>query len=196
MKVAFSQQVLAKRVNELGRAISKDYSGRTLDVVIVLEGSFLFAADLIRKISLPVVCHFVRSEMRDVRTQGHEMREIFFSAPPPLRGRDVLVVDTVLNTGVTQDFLLKRLEESLPRSLRLAVLFDKPKARKVDLQPEYCGFAAASKEWVGYGLGDRDGVGRNLPFVSADGRAATRRRDDRGKLSKGRSKVSRGRGNS
>jgi hypoxanthine phosphoribosyltransferase len=196
MKVAFSQQVLAKRVNELGRAISKDYSGRTLDVVIVLEGSFLFAADLIRKISQPVVCHFVRSEMRDIRTQGHEMREIFFSVPPTLRGRDVLVVDAVLNTGVTQDFLLKRLEESMPRSLRLAVLFDKPKARKVDLKPEYCGFAAASKEWVGYGLGGRDGVGRNLPFVSAEGSKAARRRDGRGKLSKGRSKVSRGRGNS
>jgi hypoxanthine phosphoribosyltransferase len=196
MKVAFSQQQLAKRVNELGRAISKDYLGRTLDVVVVLESSFLFAADLIREISPPVVCHFVRSEMRDVRTQGHEMREIFFSAPPSLRGRDVLVVDAVLNTGVTQDFLLKRLEESLPRSLRLAVLFDKPKARKVGLQPEYCGFAAASKEWVGYGLGGRDGVGRNLPFVSAAGKQKAQRRDGRGKSSKGRSKVSRGRGNS
>jgi len=192
MKVAFSQQQLAKRVSELGRAISKDYSGRTLDVVIVLEGSFLFAADLIRKISQPVVCHFVRSEMRDVRSQGHEMREIFFSVPPPLRGRDVLVVDAVLNTGVTQDFLLKRLEESLPRSLRLAVLFDKPKARKVDLQPEYCGFAAASKEWVGYGLGGRDGVGRNLPFVSASGSRVARRRNGRRKSTRGRSKVSRG----
>jgi hypoxanthine phosphoribosyltransferase len=194
MKVAFSQQQLAKRVNELGRAISKDYAGRTLDVVIVLEGSFLFAADLVRKISLPVVCHFVRSEMRDVRTDGHEMREVFFSAPPSLRGRDVLVVDAVLNTGVTQDFLLKRLEESLPRSLRLAVLFDKSKARKVDLQPEYTGFAAASKEWVGYGLGGRDGAGRNLPFVTAGYSEGVRQRNGARKSSGKRSKVSRGRG--
>ena len=193
MKVAFSQQQLAKRVNELGRAISKDYAGRTVDVVIVLEGSFLFAADLVRKISQPVVCHFVRSEMRDVRTDGHEMREVFFSAPPSLRGRDVLVVDAVLNTGVTQDFLLKRLEESLPRSLRLAVLFDKPKARKVNLKPEYTGFSAASKEWVGYGLGGRDGAGRNLPFVTAGNPAGVRQRDGAGKTGK-RSKVSRGRG--
>jgi hypoxanthine phosphoribosyltransferase len=194
MKVAFSQQQLAKRVNELGRAISKDYAGRTLDVVIVLEGSFLFAADLVRKISLPVVCHFVRSEMRDVRTDGHEMREVFFSAPPSLRGRDVLVVDAVLNTGVTQDFLLKRLEESLPRSLRLAVLFDKSKARKVDLQPEYTGFAAASKEWVGYGLGGRDGAGRNLPFVTAGYKEGAQQRNGTRKSSRRRSKVSRGRG--
>lgn len=196
MRAVFSQQQLAKRVNELGRAISKDYAGRMLDVVIVLEGSFLFAADLVRRISGPVVCHFVRAEIRDVRAQGHELREIFFSVPPPLRGRDVLVVDAVLNTGVTQDFLLKRLEESHPRSLRLAVLFDKPQARKVDLQPEYCGFAAASKKWVGYGLGGRDGVGRNSPFVSAEGSAVARHGNGRKKSSKGRSRVSRGRGNS
>jgi hypoxanthine phosphoribosyltransferase len=193
MKVAFSQQQLAKRVAAMGRAISKDYAGRTVDIVIVLEGSFLFAADLVRKISRPVICHFVRSEMRDVRTEGHEMREIFFSAPPALKGRDVLLIDAVLNTGVTQDFLLKRLEESLPRTLRLAVLFDKPQARKVNLQPEYSGFAAASKEWVGYGLGGRDGAGRNLPFVT-DGAKGVVRRNGRRETSSGRSKVSRGRG--
>lgn len=189
MKVAFSQQQLANRVSAMGRAISKDYAGRTLDVVIVLEGSFLFAADLVRRISRPVVCHFVRSEMRDVRAQGHELREIFFSAAPALKGRDVLVVDAVLNTGVTQDFLLKRLEEGLPRTLRLAVLFDKPQARKVNLQPEYSGFAAASKEWVGYGLGGRDGTGRNLPFVTTEAPHAVQRRS-----ANGRHRVSRGRG--
>jgi hypoxanthine phosphoribosyltransferase len=196
MKVAFSQQQLAGRVNALGRAISKDYAGRTVDVVIVLEGSFFFAADLVRKISRPVVCHFVRAEVRDVRTDGHEMREIFFSAPPALKGRDVLVVDAVLNTGVTQEFLLRRLEESLPRTLRLAVLFDKAKARKVNLKPEYTGFDAASKDWVGYGLGGRDGAGRNLPFVTVGAPGMTRRRDARRKKSNGRFKVSRGRGNS
>src|SRR5579863_5664134 len=111
MKVAYSQQQLARRVAQLGREISKDYAGSTLDVVIVLEGSFLFAADLVRQLSLPVVCHFVRAEMRDVRTAGHERREVFFSAPPVLKGRNVLVVDAVLNTGVTQEFLLRRLEE-------------------------------------------------------------------------------------
>ena len=196
MKVAFSHQQLAKRVKELGRAISKDYAGRTLDVVVVLEGSFLFAADLVRKISRPVVCHFVRSEMRDVRTHGHELREIFFTVPRTLKGRDVLVVDAVLNTGVTQDFLLKRLEEGSPRTLRLAVLFDKAQERKVDLQPEYSGFATASKEWVGYGLGGRGGEGRNLPYVAVGSPGVARRRASGRKVLGGRSKVSRGRGNS
>jgi hypoxanthine phosphoribosyltransferase len=126
VKVAFTRRRLESRLSQLGRAISGDYSGRTLDVVIVLENSFLFAADLVREISRPVVCHFVRSDARDVKQGGHDYREIFFSAPPALRGRDVLVVDAVLNTGVTQDFRIKRLEEGRPRSLRLAVLFDKP----------------------------------------------------------------------
>lgn len=165
MRVAFSRQRLAKRVNQLGRAISKDYAGKTLDVVIMIDSSFLFAADLIRVISGPVVCHFVRAQMRDVRLGGYERREIFFSDPPALHRRDVLVVDAVLNTGVTQDFLLKRLEEARPRSLRLAVLFDKSAARRVNVKPAYTGFLGASKEWVGYGLPGRRGVYRNLPYV-------------------------------
>jgi len=150
----------------MGRTISRDYAGRTLDVVVVLENSFLFAADLVREISRPVACHFVRSEMRDVRLSGHDYREVFFSPPPALRGRDVLVVDAVLNTGVTQDFLLKRLEEGRPRSLRLAVLFDKPASRKVNVSAEYTGFDAASKDWIGYGLSDARGFCRNLPYVA------------------------------
>jgi hypoxanthine phosphoribosyltransferase len=176
MKVAFTRQRLATRVSQMGRAISRDFKGRTVDVVVVLENSFLFAADLVREISGPVACHFVRSQMRDVRVSGHDYREVFFSAPPTLRGRDVLVVDAVLNTGVTQDFLMKRLEEGAPRSLRLAVLFDKAASRKVNLKPEYTGFAAASKEWVGYGLSGKSGLYRNLPYVAAGRSSATRRR--------------------
>jgi hypoxanthine phosphoribosyltransferase len=175
LKVAFSRQRLESRVAQLAQAISKDYAGRTLDVVVILENAFLFGADLIRRISNPVVCHFVRSEMRDVRMGGYDRREIFFTQPPRLAGRDVLLVDAVLHTGVTQDFLIKRLEESRPRSLRLAVLFDKPQERKVDLQAEYTGFAAASKHWVGYGLAGRKGLYRNLPYVgmaSPDSRLA------------------------
>ena len=179
MKVAYSRQRLETRVAQMGRTISRDYSGRTLDVVVILENAFLFGADLVRRIANPVVCHFVRSEMRDVHMGGYDRREIFFSSPPRLAGRDVLLVDAVLHTGVTQDFLIKRLEESRPRSLRLAVLFDKPQERKVDLQAEYTGFEAASKYWVGYGLAGRKGLYRNLPYVgiaSPNSRQARRSR--------------------
>jgi hypoxanthine phosphoribosyltransferase len=172
MRIAYSRGRLSTRVGQLGRTISHDYAGRTVDIVVILENSFLFAADLVREISRPVVCHFVRSEVRDVNLGGHDRREIFFSAPPSLRGRDVLLIDAVMNTGVTQDFLLKRLEEGRPRTLRVAVLFDKPESRKVNLQPEYTGFAAASKHWVGYGLSGERGLYRNLPYVGVAGGAS------------------------
>src|SRR6204780_1573780 len=188
MKVAFTRQRLAPMVGQLGRAISKDYAGGTVDVVVVLENSFLFAADLVRAISRPVLCHFVRSETRDVRLAGHRLREIFFSAAPEVRGRDVLVVDAVLNTGVTQDFLLKRLEEGRPRTLRLAVLFDKQASRRVNLKAEYTGFAAASKEWVGHGLSGDGGLFRNLPYVAS----RVLRTSGRARRARSRRKVSRG----
>lgn len=167
MKVAYSRKQLATRVAQMGRAISKDYSGRTLYVVAILENSFLFAADLVREISRPVVCHFVRSELRQVELGGFRRPEVFFSAPPKLEGRDVLLVDAVLHTGVPQDFLWERLEECQPRSLHMAVLFDKPRDRKVSLRATYVGFDSASKYWVGYGLAGRGGLYRNLPYVGA-----------------------------
>jgi hypoxanthine phosphoribosyltransferase len=193
-RVAYSPHRLSVRVGELGRAISRDFSGRTLDVVAILENSFLFAADLIRKITRPVVIHFVRVETRDVQFGGYPRREIFFSRPPALAGRDVLVVDTVLHTGVTLDFLMKRLEESRPRTLRLAVLLDKSKDRKVDLRAAYVGFAAASKHWVGYGLAGPGGRYRNLSYVGAVGtsRARLGKKRESGRAKRSGSKRSRG----
>lgn len=169
MRVAYSRKELAARISEMGRAISKDYKDRTLDVVAILENSFLFAADLVREVSCPVVCHFVRTEMRNVELGGANWPELFFSAPPRLEGRDVLLVDAVLHTGVPQDFLWKRIEEYRPRSLRLAVLFDKARDHKVGLRATYVGFASASKYWVGYGLPGAGGLYRNLPYVAAVG---------------------------
>jgi hypoxanthine phosphoribosyltransferase len=166
VKVAYSRRELATRIVELGRAISKDYKDRTLDVVAILESSFLFAADLVREISCPVVCHFVRTEMRDVELGGAKWPELFFSTPPRLEGRDVLLVDAMLHTGVPQDFLWKRIEDYRPRSLSLAVLFDKARDHKVGLKATYVGFAHASKYWVGYGLAGPGGLYRNLPYVA------------------------------
>jgi len=165
LKVVYSPGRLASQVARLGRTISRDYAGRTVDVVIILENAFVFGADLVRRISRPVICHFVRSEMRDVKLGGYDRREVFFSHQPHLQGRDVLLVDTVLHSGVTLDFLVKRLQEGRPRSLRVAVLMDKPQDRKVDLKPDYFGFAAASKYLAGYGLAGRREWYRNLPYV-------------------------------
>jgi hypoxanthine phosphoribosyltransferase len=165
--VTFSESRIARRVAELGKAISRAYEGRRLDVVITLDRGFVFAADLIRELDGTVVCHFVREELRDVDDGGRPRREILFGSVPDLKGRDVLLVDAILESGVTQDFLLRRLGESSPRSIRLAVLLDKPERRHIDLESDYFGFRTASKEvWVGYGLAAANGTGRNLRQLS------------------------------
>jgi len=180
LEPVYSSQQLAKCVRTLGLAISRDYEGRTVDVVVMLENACIFAADLLRSISGRVVCHFVRAEIRDIQFNGHDRREINFSRPPRLENRDVLLVDAVLQSGLTHDYLLRRLQESRPRSLRLAALFDKPEERRVNVKPDYFGFAAASKYLAGYGLAGSRGWYRNLPYVGvqprrARGRVAARR---------------------
>jgi hypoxanthine phosphoribosyltransferase len=163
--LVYSAAKLDARIAAMGRSISRRYAGRTLDVVVILENAFVFAADLVRHISIPVVCHFVRSELRDIELSGYARTEVFFSHAPQLKGKDVLLVDAVLRTGVTLDFLAKRLLESRPRSLRIAVLVDEPEDRRVDLHPDYFGFVGASKQLVGYGLAGRQGHYRNLAYV-------------------------------
>jgi hypoxanthine phosphoribosyltransferase len=163
----FSEARIAGRVAELGKEISRAYQGRRLDIVVTMDRGFMFAADLIRELDGTVVCHFVREDLRDVEDGGRPRREVLFGAAPDLKGRDVLLVDAVLESGVTQEFLLRRLGESSPRSLRLAVLLDKPEKRRVDLESDYFGFKTASKEvWVGYGLAAANGTGRNLRQLS------------------------------
>jgi hypoxanthine phosphoribosyltransferase len=165
---AYSAARIAARVAALGREISRECEGRRLDVVVTLDRGFVFAADLVRQINAPVVCHFVREDVRDVEHSGHARREVLFGSRPELKGRDVLVVDAVLESGVTQEFLLRRLGESGPRSIRLAVLLDKLANRRVALEPDYFGFRTASKEvWVGYGLAAANGTGRNLRQLSS-----------------------------
>jgi hypoxanthine phosphoribosyltransferase len=160
---SFSEGRLAARVAAMGKQIARAYRGRRLDVVVTMDRGFVFAADLVRQIPSPLVCHFVREQVSDVEPGKHARREVFFSGPrPELTDRDVLLVDAVLDSGVTQEFLLRRLAESQPRSLRLAVLLDKPERRRVDLEPDYFGFRSASNQmWIGYGLADGSGVGRN-----------------------------------
>jgi hypoxanthine phosphoribosyltransferase len=181
LKVVYSAPRIVARVAAMGRAISRDYAGRVLDVVVLLENAFVFAGDLIRQIRCPSVCHFVRLEMRDIQLGGYDRTEIFFTHEPDLRGRHVLIVDTVLQSGVTMDFLVKRLQETRPRSIRVAVLLDRPRDRRVNLQPDYFGFAAASNYLVGYGLPGKQGLYRGLPFVGTPLSAGSRARHSAGR---------------
>lgn len=187
---AYAAARIASRVKELGKAISRDARGRKLDIVVTMDRSFMFAADLVRSIDGPVAMHFVREDVRDVESGGQTRREVFFSDrpaktgvfdPAELKGHDVLLVDAVLDSGVTQDFLLRRIGESKPRSLRMAVLLDKTSRRRVALEPDYFGFRIASNlVWSGYGLAASNGTGRNGKNLVA-GSTARRSKAGRGR---------------
>jgi hypoxanthine phosphoribosyltransferase len=179
----YSAARIANRVRALGRQISRAYLGRKLNVVVTMDRGFVFAADLIRAIEVPVVLHFLLEDVRDVDLGGKARREVFFANRvamtaakdgPELKGRDVLLVDAVIAIALTQDFLLRRIGESKPRSLRLAVLLDKTSKRRVALEPDYFGFRTASNLlWSGYGLAAADGTGGNAKQL-ATGNAAKR----------------------
>jgi hypoxanthine phosphoribosyltransferase len=183
---SYSAARIASRVQVLGRAISQAYRGLRLDVVVTMDRSFVFAADLVRAIDGPVAVHFVREDVRDVEMDGRERREVFFGnrqttgggeGPSEFKGRDVLLVDAVLDSGVTQEFLLRRIGESKPRSLRLAVLLYKASLRRVDLEPDYFGFQTASNLlWSGYGLAGSNGLGRNGKALVSGEKASGRSR--------------------
>ena len=180
---SYSAARIAGRVKTLGRAISQAYGRRRLDMVVTMDRSFVFAADLVREIDGPVAVHFVREDVRDVEMDGRARREVFFGnrqttgggeGPSELKGRDVLLVDAVLDSGVTQEFLLRRIGESKPRSLRLAVLLDKAAKRRVALEPDYFGFQTASNlVWSGYGLAGSNGLGRNSKSLVSGERASS-----------------------
>jgi hypoxanthine phosphoribosyltransferase len=174
----FSAARIGNRVRALGRQISREYRGRRLDVVVTMDRGFVFAADLIRAIDVPVALHFLREDVRDVDLAGKARREVFFGnraamtsdgkERPAWKGRDVLLVDAVIDSGITQDFLLRRIGEGKPRSLRLAVLLDKTSRRRVALEPDYFGFRTASNVlWSGYGLARTDCTGGNEKQLAA-----------------------------
>lgn len=165
-KVIVSEKDLRKRVRELARQINRDYAGKTLQVVGVLEDSFIFMADLVRALKMPVVCRFVRLRMRDSNSGAVAVREIMYIPPVDSEGRDVLLVEGVVHSGLTLDHLCRTLLAHQPASLRTAVLIDKIDDRKVDVRVDYSGFQLSGHFLVGYGLGGQQ-LYSNLPFIGS-----------------------------
>ncbi len=148
-------------MQELARQISEDFRGKTLYVVGVMENGFIFMADLVRELDMPVVCQFVKAEFKDTSSAT----EIFFSPEVDVTGQHVLLVETLVQSGVTSEFLLRNLMGRGASSVKLAVLLDKQSARRVSLQPDYFGFLMNENFVVGYGLGQQH-FGRNLPYIA------------------------------
>ena len=152
---------IQKRVKELARQISDDYRGRTVQALAVLENAFIFMADLVRALEVPVVCQFVKPKYRKQGTEAGEIIEIFFSHEPDIRGQHILLVEGVVHSGVTSEFLMNDLRARGAASVKLVTL------RRVALQPDYFGFLVDDSFLVGYGLGAAEQTNRNMPFLAA-----------------------------
>ena len=161
-RVLLSAEQIRKRVQEMARQISRDFDGKTLHAVGVMENGFIFMADLVRELTVPVVCQFVKAEFDD---SNPSTTQIFFSPETDVKGQHVLLVEALVQSGVTSEFLLRNLVGRGAASVKLAVLLDKQSARRVSLQPDYFGFLMNENFVVGYGLGERH-FGRNLPYIA------------------------------
>jgi hypoxanthine phosphoribosyltransferase len=161
--VLISEAQIRQRVRQLARRIESDFAGRELLILALLNGTVLFLADLIRRLSLPMRLDFMGvSSYRE----GTSSRELIYTKELRLdaRGRDVLLIDDILDTGNTLQSVLARITPLKPRSIKLCVLLNKPSRRIVDLQADYVGFEIPDRFVVGYGLDFAERY-RNLPFI-------------------------------
>ena len=168
LRQVIAAEQIQKRVKELGRHISDDYQGQTIQALAVLENAFMFMADLVRAMDVPVVCQFIKPKYsKQQGNQTAEIIEIFFSHEPDIRGQHILLVEGLVHSGVTSEFLMNDLRARGAASVKLVTLLDRQSARRVALQPDYFGFLVDETFLVGYGLGAVEQTNRNLPYLAA-----------------------------
>jgi len=165
LETMFSAADIAARVKELGNQITADYEGKDLILVGVLKGSCVFMTDLMRQIDLPMEIDFMAVASYKDGTVSTGDVEIIKDLMKPIRGKDIIIVEDIIDTGLTLTRLVAILETRGANSIKLAALLDKPEPRvNKDLKVDYCGFTIPNKFVVGYGL-DIAGRFRNLPFI-------------------------------
>lgn len=163
--VLVSEQQLKDKIAELGAAISRDYDGHDLLLVSILKGAVVFMADLMRAITIPCGIDFmVVSSYGGSNTTTTGLVKIIKDLDQDLTGKDVLIVEDILDTGVTLSHLVPMLEMRNPKSVRICSILSKPSRRQADIEPDYKGFDVPDEFVVGYGL-DYDEKYRNLPYV-------------------------------
>jgi hypoxanthine phosphoribosyltransferase len=167
-RVQLSEAQIAARIRELGEQIKLDYAGLEPHLVCVLNGAFIFMADLVRAIDMPVSMDFlaVSSYGNAQKTSGEV--ELLKDLRIPIAGRQVIIVEDIVDTGITIAYLLRMLEARQPASLKIAALLSKPLRRKVEVPIHYLGFEIEDAFVYGYGL-DRSQFDRNLPFITSQG---------------------------
>jgi hypoxanthine phosphoribosyltransferase len=164
-EVLVSAEELQHRVAELGHAISRDYAGRRLLLVGVLKGAVFFLSDLMRFIDIPVEVDFMAVASYGSATDSSGVVRILKDLDIAIEGRDVLIVEDIVDSGLTLQYLLRNLGSRNPASLEVCALLTKPERRKVDLPTRYVGFEVPDKFVIGYGLDHAERY-RNLPYVA------------------------------
>ena len=164
LKVLITEEELRECVKKLGEQISRDYQGKNLLMVSVLKGSVVFMSDLMRSITIPALIDFmsVSSYGSGVKTSG--VVKIIKDLDQQLEGKDLLIVEDILDSGMTLSYLSQLLRARNPRGIRIATLLDKPERRTADIQADYYGFRVPDAFVVGYGL-DYSEKYRNLPYI-------------------------------
>jgi len=160
----FTRQQIATRVAEIGAQISRDYAGETVVLVGVLKGACLFLSDLARNISLDATFDFIGVSSYGAGKQSSGEVKLTKDVDSPLQGKNVIIVEDILDTGVTMTYLTKVLQAAQPKSLKIAALLDKPSRRTMPIQADYFGFKIPDEFVIGYGMDFAERY-RNLPDV-------------------------------
>ena len=163
-EILYTEDQLAEIVARMGRQISEDYRDKNLFMISVLKGSLIFMADHMRAVTIPCSIDFLSVSSYGAGTTTTGAVRILKDLDDSLEGKDLLIVEDILDSGVTLSFLMKNLSARNPRSIRLCTLLDKPERRKVDIHADYVGAQVPDEFIVGYGL-DYAEKYRNLPYI-------------------------------
>lgn len=163
-RILFNRDEIKTKVEELGEKISKDYKDKDLIVISLLRGSFIFAADLVREINVPVEIDFMTTSSygNDEETSGRV--DIVNNFRTEITGKDVLIVDDIMDSGITMRYVFEHIKKYNPNSIKTCVMLDKPSRRRVEMKPDYIGFTIPDVFIVGYGLNYGNHY-RNIPYI-------------------------------
>ena len=164
LKVLIDEKTIKNRVAELGKIIECEYQGKDLMVVGILKGCMFFLTDLVREINLPLTMDFMVVSSYGDATKSSGVVRIIKDLERDIQGKDILIVEDIVDTGLTLSYLIEVLKGRNPNSVKVISLLDKPSRRKIDVDVEHIGFSVPDEFVCGYGL-DYNEVYRNLPFV-------------------------------
>ncbi|MEG2205427.1 MAG: hypoxanthine phosphoribosyltransferase [Oscillospiraceae bacterium] len=164
LKVLLTEEEIAAKVADMGKQISKDYAGKNLMLVTVLKGAVVFLADIMRKIDIHAEIDFMVVSSYGAGVKSSGVVKIIKDLDVALEGKDILIIEDILDSGLTLNYIKDLLAGRNPASIKIATLLDKPIRRKVDLQADYVGFVVPDEFVIGYGL-DFDEKYRNLPYI-------------------------------